>query len=52
MKIYNVNTLKETYEADILIKAKWRDPTLDRDQEVKNKFIFGMYLLPISESVQ
>ena len=30
LKIGEIDTLKEQYEADVLIKARWREPLLDK----------------------
>ncbi|KAK2149929.1 hypothetical protein LSH36_430g00057 [Paralvinella palmiformis] len=30
IKIGEINTLKETFDADVLIRAKWREPRLDK----------------------
>jgi hypothetical protein len=30
MKIGEIDTLKENYEADVMVKAKWREPALDK----------------------
>ena len=34
LKIGDVDTLREHYDADIMIKAKWREPRLDKDKQV------------------
>ena len=31
LKIGEIDTLKEQYEADVMIKAKWREPSLDKN---------------------
>ena len=32
LKIGEIDTLKEQYEADVLIQSKWREPSLDKDK--------------------
>ena len=32
IKIGEINTLKETFDADVLIQAKWREPELDKSK--------------------
>ena len=32
LKIGEIDTLKEQYEADVLIQSKWREPLLDKDK--------------------
>ena len=31
LKIGEINTLKEQFDADILLRCKWREPELDRE---------------------
>ena len=39
LKFGEIDTLKEKFDADVLVRAKWREPLLDdkhqADQEVK-----------------
>ncbi|CAD5125780.1 DgyrCDS13991 [Dimorphilus gyrociliatus] len=36
LKIGEIDTLKEQYEADVLIKSRWREPTLDKKSSTEN----------------
>ena len=33
LKIGEIDTKKECFDADVLIVAKWREPELDRDSD-------------------
>ena len=33
LKIGEISTLKEMYEADIMVKSKWREPDLDATKD-------------------
>lgn len=47
LKIGEIDTLKEQYEADVMIKAIWREPALDRDKkEVASSVDFSQYWNP------
>ncbi len=39
LKIGEIDTLKEQYEADVLIQSKWREPALDKDKVQNNQII-------------
>ena len=36
IKIGEIDTLKELFEADVLIRTKWREPDLDKTKVCKN----------------
>jgi len=36
MKLGEIDTIKETFSADVFIQARWREPRLDGRQMAKN----------------
>jgi len=36
MKLGEIDTIKETFSADVFIQARWREPRLDGKQMAKN----------------
>jgi len=36
MKLGEIDTIKETFSADVFIQARWREPRLDGSQMAKN----------------
>ncbi len=47
LKIGEIDTLKEQYEADVLVKAKWKEPLLDynKGQVGYSRFSINLYVL-------
>ena len=43
LKVGEIDTLKEQYEADVMIKAKWREPSLDKDKDVRHFCTLSMF---------
>lgn len=37
MKLGEIDTIKETFSADVFIKARWREPRLDGSETAKKK---------------
>ena len=37
LKVGEINTLKECFDADVLIRSKWREPSLDKDPNKVSK---------------
>ena len=34
LKVGEIDTLKEQYEADVMVKTKWKEPALNKDTNV------------------
>lgn len=39
-KVGEIDTLKEQFNADVIVKAKWREPTFDGQQSTAVCYIF------------
>ena len=37
MKLGEIDTIKETFSADVFVKARWREPRLDGSETAKKK---------------
>jgi len=37
MKLGEIDTIKETFSADVLIKARWHEPRLDGSETARKK---------------
>ena len=45
LKLGEINTLKEQFDADILVRSKWREPTLDTYKPEVSDYLFDLLLL-------
>jgi len=41
MKLGEIDTIKETFSADVYIQARWREPRLDGSHTAKNTVSFN-----------
>lgn len=49
-KVGEIDTLKEQFNADVVVKAKWREPTLDGQQTTVSNtsdMEYGYRLVPL-----
>ena len=36
LKVGEIDTLKEQYEADVMVKTKWKEPALNKENNVRS----------------
>ena len=41
LKIGEIDTLKENYEADVMLKSRWREPLLDKEKEDVSGYVYN-----------
>ena len=43
IKLGEIDTVKETFSADVFIQARWREPTLDGNDKAKTTVAIGSF---------
>ena len=43
IKLGEIDTIKETFSADVFIQARWREPTLDGNDKAKTTVAIGSF---------
>ena len=52
LKVGEIDTLKEQYEADVMVKTKWKEPALNKENNVSAEQIRMWYITSEIESIQ
>ena len=52
MKLGEIDTIKETFSADVFIQARWREPRLDGSQMAKTIVRFSHHYLNFSNRIE